>query len=83
MAAGKEREAAAVFDGHLPASVSPANGLWYLQRARALERVGRRDDAVEDYRHTANLWRKADPELQPYVTEARQALSRLTSEPRP
>jgi hypothetical protein len=31
----------------------------------------------------AEVWRHADPELQPYVTEARQALSRLTSEPQP
>jgi hypothetical protein len=38
---------------------------------------------VEDYRFTAAAWRHADPELQPYVTEARQALARLTSEPQP
>ncbi|MDQ3224516.1 MAG: hypothetical protein M3Q75_13765 [Gemmatimonadota bacterium] len=80
---GKDREAVAVFEGHYPPFMSPAAGLWRLQRARALERLGRRDAAVEDYRFTAAVWRHGDPELQPYVTEARQALGRLTSEPGP
>jgi hypothetical protein len=30
----------------------------------------------------ANVWRHADPELQPYVAEAREGLGRMTSEPR-
>ena len=79
---GKSREALAVFDGHYPHYMSPAAGLWHLQRARAFEKVGRRDEAIDDYRFTAAVWQHADPELQPYVTEARQALARLTSEPR-
>lgn len=65
----------------LPSVMSPAAGLWRLQRGRVLERIGRREDAIEDYRFTASVWRDADPELQAYVTEARQALSRLTAEP--
>jgi hypothetical protein len=27
-----------------------------------------------------SIWRHADPELQPYVTQAREALARLTAE---
>jgi hypothetical protein len=81
MQAGRGREAAAVFDRQYPPFMSPGEGLWRLQRARALERLGRRDAAIEDYRFTANVWRHADPELQPYVAEARQALARLTAEP--
>ena len=50
--------------------MSPSYGLWQLQRARAFERVGRREEATDDYRYTAALWRNADLELQPYVTEA-------------
>jgi eukaryotic-like serine/threonine-protein kinase len=80
---GRDQEAAAVFDGHYPPFMFPAEGLWRLQRARTLERVGRREEALEDYRFTASLWRKADPQLQPYATEARQALVRLTAEPQP
>jgi len=30
----------------------------------------------------ADVWRHADPELQPYVAEAKEGLSRLTSEQR-
>jgi hypothetical protein len=30
-----------------------------------------------------DVWRNADPELQPFVAEARQALGRLTEEPAP
>jgi serine/threonine-protein kinase len=78
---GRDREALAVFDGQYPHYMSPTAGLWHLQRARAFEKVGRRDEAIEDYRRTAALWQHADPGLQPYVTEAKQALARLTSEP--
>jgi hypothetical protein len=35
-----------------------------------------------DYQFTASVWRHADPELQPYVVEAKQGLARLTSERR-
>jgi hypothetical protein len=79
---GRGREAAAVFESHDLPWMSPVYGLWRLQRGRVLERLGLRDAAAEDYRFTAAVWRHADAELQPYVTEARQALARLTSEPR-
>ncbi|HTG50245.1 MAG TPA: hypothetical protein VL915_07110, partial [Gemmatimonadales bacterium] len=78
----REREAAAVFEKQLPAFMSPAEGLWRLQRARVFERLGKRDAAIKDYQFTAAVWRHADTELQPYVTEARQALARLTEERR-
>jgi hypothetical protein len=54
-----------------------------LEVARAAERLGERERAVEGYKFVADAWRHADPELQPYVTEARRALERLTGEPRP
>jgi serine/threonine protein kinase len=37
--------------------------------------------AVEGYQYVVGMWRHADPELQPFVAEARQALGRLTAEP--
>jgi serine/threonine-protein kinase len=58
----------------------PFDPLRVLQRGRVAERLGRRELAVDAYRSVVATWRHPDPELQPYVTEARQALSRLTAE---
>jgi serine/threonine-protein kinase len=76
---GRYQEAAAIFDHEVP--IFPA-GLWHLQRARVFEHVARREEALRDYAYVADLWRHADPELQPYVAEARAALQRLSKEPR-
>jgi hypothetical protein len=54
-----------------------------LEGARAAERLGERARAMRAYQFVADAWRHADPELQPYVTEARQALQGLAGEPRP
>ena len=81
-ARGKNREALAVFDNQFPTFNSPVNGLWRLERGRVAERAGERERAIEDYRFVANVWRFADPELQPYVAEAKAALTRLNAEPR-
>jgi serine/threonine-protein kinase len=51
-----------------------------LETARAAERRGQRDRAVEDYRFVLNVWRHADPELRPHADEARAALARLSGE---
>jgi serine/threonine-protein kinase len=48
-----------------------------LERGRVAEQLGEREKAVESYRYVADAWRRADPELQPYATEAREALARL------
>jgi tetratricopeptide (TPR) repeat protein len=48
-----------------------------LERGRIAEQLGEREKAVESYRFVADAWRRADPELQPYATEAREALNRL------
>jgi hypothetical protein len=79
---GQEQEALAVFNGHEAPFLSPARPLWQLQRGRAAERVGQRDRAIDDYQFVVGMWRHADPELQPYVQEAKSALARLTAEPK-
>jgi tetratricopeptide (TPR) repeat protein len=56
------------------------NPLRLLQRGRVAERLGRRDTAIDSYRSVLAWWRHPDPELQPYVGEAKLALSRLTAE---
>ncbi len=48
-----------------------------LERGRIAERLGEREKAMESYGFVTDVWRRADPELQPYVTEAREALERL------
>jgi len=41
------------------------------------------EKALKSYGFVADIWRRADPELQPSVAEARAGLQRLTKEPRP
>jgi len=55
---------------------------WALERARVNERLGNRAKALAGYSFVAAVWIHADPELQPYVAEARAALARLAAEPR-
>jgi hypothetical protein len=83
---GHEREALAVLDHEFPAtpigvSISP-RVTWALERARLAEKLGQSETARRWYGYVARVWRHADPELQPVVAEAREALTRLTSEPR-
>lgn len=49
-----------------------------LEQARAAERLSERERAMRAYRFVAEAWQHADPELQPYVTEARQSLQVLS-----
>jgi hypothetical protein len=48
-----------------------------LELGRVAERLGEREKAIESYRFVTEAWRRPDPELQPYVSEAREALTRL------
>jgi tetratricopeptide (TPR) repeat protein len=50
-----------------------------LRLARILEQKGRAAEAREAYQYVVYAWRRADPELQPMVEEARRALKRLPS----
>ena len=80
---GRDREAWPILKGeHVSSTLSPFPSavLWSLLRARVAERMGERELAIRSYSWTAGMWRNADPELQPYVTEAREGLARLTSE---
>lgn len=77
-AAGRDAEAAAVFDR--------SHDRWVplvLARARLADRVGDRTTAVKFYRFVVQAWQRADPELQPIVAQARAALTRLGGERRP
>ncbi|UCF40502.1 MAG: protein kinase [Gemmatimonadota bacterium] len=54
--------------------------LWALERGRLNELLGNDDAARDDFSYVLDIWRNADPELQPYVEEARAALLRLAAE---
>jgi hypothetical protein len=53
-----------------------------LALGRTYEAAGKTDSAAGAYGRFVRLWDKADPELQGRVAEAREALQRLTAEPR-
>jgi serine/threonine-protein kinase len=84
-ARGRAPQAAALLDrpfvGFTP-SMTPVEILRALERGRVNERLGNRDKAIEGYSVVVQAWRNPDPELQPYVTEARDALRRLSGETR-
>jgi len=64
-------------------SASPVRALWELERGRVHERLGNRDTARAGYAFVTAAWAHADSALQPYVTEARTGLSRLSGEAKP
>ncbi len=75
-AVGEDRRAIEVLDRW-----AGLERLAVLERARLAERLGDREKAVKSYQFVADVWRHADPELRPYVMEARKGLERLTGEP--
>jgi serine/threonine-protein kinase len=80
-AAGRDREAYAHLRRDLNAMFEPTAVLWALERGRVAEQIGDRPAAADAYRFVADVWRRADPALRPYVEEARAALERLSREP--
>ena len=58
---------------------------WYpfvlLRLSQLHASLGHRDKAIEYYTQFIDLWKDADPELQPQVEAAREALARLMAEP--
>ena len=83
MEAKRDTEAWAIVEAPPPTatlSVFPSEVMWTLLRARVAERLGRGTEAAQTYGWVAGIGRHADPELQPYVAEARAALARLTGE---
>jgi hypothetical protein len=81
----RDRDAARLLVGEFPPSTLtplPSEVLWILLRGRVAERLGDQVRATQSYAWVTGMWRNADPELQPYVSEARDALARLTGEKR-
>jgi eukaryotic-like serine/threonine-protein kinase len=53
--------------------------------AQLYDALGQPEKGAEQYRSFIELWKNADPELQPRVAEARRQLAKLTpvEKPRP
>ena len=80
---GKSQEAWRLLQGEHPSSTLtpfPSEVLWWLLRGRVAERIGEHERAARSYAWVVGMWRNADPELQPYVKEAREGLAQLTAE---
>jgi hypothetical protein len=82
VAVHRDREALALVERELPPALGFERVLYTIEAARINERLGNRDRAIAAYQFVIAAWRHADPELQPFVTEARAALARLGAEPR-
>jgi hypothetical protein len=78
---GRDAEVLEMLDRSIPASwASPSMVLSRLETARAAERLGQGERALDDYQFVVDVWRYADPELRPYVEESRAAIARLSAE---
>jgi serine/threonine-protein kinase len=86
-ALGQTRQAGALLDrwvwtggGHFLSPLGPFFVLGVLERGRIAEGLGERQKARDSYQFVVDVWRHADPELEPYLREARGALERLAAE---
>ena len=80
-ARGHDREAERILDQWLQTrDRSPLFVLGTLERGRIAERLRDPELAVESYQFVVNIWHHADPELQPFVAEARAGIARLRGE---
>lgn len=61
----------------LPSNVLSLRAEFEELRGTIAERLGDREAAIRGYRNFVALWAQADPELQPRVQAAREALARL------
>jgi len=80
-ARGEDRHAAALLDRwRWSGGSTPSFVLATLELGRIAERLGDTRKAAECYGFVTATWRRPDPELLPYVAEAREGLARLQAE---
>ena len=82
---GKPDSAIAVYERYLTTPVLERTGVdgafvpaVHKRLGELYEAKGLRDKALSHYRAFMDLWKDADPELQPKVTDARQRVAALT-----
>jgi serine/threonine-protein kinase len=76
--AGRFRDIARLTTERLNRQRTPITVLFAVEEARAAIQLGDITTAREAYGRVAAMWRHPDPELEPYVREARDALSRAS-----
>jgi tetratricopeptide (TPR) repeat protein len=74
---GQARPAATVLDRWVWSGGGPLFALGILERGRIAEGLGEREKARDSYQFVVDVWRQADPELEPYIRDARAGLERL------
>jgi len=79
-AEGQAQQAGAVLDQWVWKAEGPFFVLGRLEQGRIAEGLGERQKARDSYQFVVDVWRHADPELEPYVREARAGLERLAGE---
>jgi tetratricopeptide (TPR) repeat protein len=88
--AGREDSALALYERGVPYP-GDADRIWedgfvlpraYKRLGELYEKRGNRAKALEYYGRFVELWRDADPALQPAVREVRQRMAELSAEPR-
>jgi eukaryotic-like serine/threonine-protein kinase len=77
---GRARQAGEVLDLWVWRAEGPLYVLGMLDRARIAESLGEREKAIQSYQFVVDVWRGADLQLQPFVVEARTALTRMSRE---
>ena len=75
---GQDRQAGEVLDRWVWGG-GPLFTFGFLERARIAEDLRERQKARDSYQFVVDVWRHADPQLGPYVREARAGLERLAS----
>jgi serine/threonine-protein kinase len=79
-AQGQARAAGALLDRWVWGGEGPLFVLGVLEQGRIAEGLRERQKAKDSYQFVVDAWRHADPQLEPFVVEARNALARLTRE---
>ncbi|HEU5040332.1 MAG TPA: hypothetical protein VFT84_05910, partial [Gemmatimonadales bacterium] len=79
-ARGDDRRAGELLERWRWSGGGPSFVLATLELGRIAERLGDRRKAAECYGFVTAAWRRPDPELLPYVAEAREGLARLGAE---
>jgi eukaryotic-like serine/threonine-protein kinase len=74
---GQARQAGAVLDRWVWRGEGPLFVLGVLEQGRIAEGLGERQKAIGSYQFVVDVWRHADPELAPYLREAREGLERF------
>ena len=79
-AQGQAQQAGAVLDQWVWKAEGPLFVLGRLEQGRIAEGLGERQKARDSYQFVVDVWRHADPGLEPYVRESRAGMERLAAE---